>query len=74
MTALLEHTTTVHESSEHEVLIAQGWEEVAVYEDPQFQSSRAVMVRLNRAAMVAEENAWWGRGYDTARSIYGRAS
>lgn len=69
----MEHTTTVHRSSEHAVLIAQGWEEVLVYEDPRYQVSRALMARHHCAGMVAVENDGYARGYETARRIY-RAS
>lgn len=69
----MEHTTTVDGSSEHRLLIVQGWEQVAVYDDPDYRTKRAIMVRDRdqRAAIVAAENAGYARGYDTASRIYG---
>ncbi len=66
----MEHTTTVHGSAENALLLAQGWEVMAVYEDPRYCAPRSLMVRPDRAAVVAAENAGYARGYDTARRIY----
>lgn len=52
-----EHTTTVYESGEHRVLLAQGWSELAVYADPRFNCPRALMAREVRSTHASQRVA-----------------